>query len=127
MYNKSEMLVFPRIADISPPPYTQYPIKDNNTCVQEGETGIISHYPYPTLTPNLVASSLCVLCVFTGDLLISFYREKHNYIDEVSTAHFTADNTMALAENYPASSVGVEMNEHASTNGNGAQKKPKKK
>ena len=95
--------VFLHPMGILPLPYTQYPI-GNNIC----ERGFISHYS--TLTPNLVASSLCVLCVFAGDLLISFYREKH-YVD----AHFTPDNAMAQAENDPAHFVGVETNEQAST------------
>ncbi|KAF8344435.1 hypothetical protein F5887DRAFT_1075489 [Amanita rubescens] len=109
MYNKSdgsETLVFPRVVDISPPPYPQYPMNDNNIYEQERETGIISHHP--TLTPNLVASSL----------------EKH--VDEVSAAHFSADNAMTPTENDPARSE--LTNERSSTNGNGAQtKKPKKK
>ena len=126
MYNKidgGETVVFPRVVDISPPPYAQYPTNDNNICEEERETGIISHYP--TLTPNLVASSLCVLCVFTDDLLISFYREKHNYVDEVSAALFTADNAMTPAENDPTR---AELtNDRASTIGNGAQTKKSKK
>lgn len=63
--------------------------------------------------------------MFSRAICSSFYSEKSN---EVSATYITADDAMAPAENDPASTVGAETNEHAPTDGNGAQtKKPRKK